>query len=311
MGFDFFKRLFSKRKSDDGGDNSADGNESDVISAKPHDEREGFEDNEAPLYMRVSFATDTGKVRSNNEDNFYIDGKYRHTYGKSECDCYIELTEQTHVFGLFDGMGGESFGETASALAAVHLEKIAPTLKQVSESELPFYMNEYARTANNAICATLADRNSRGGSTFVAICVKNGEAYPFYLGDSRLYLCDENGLLQITEDQTLAVRKIKAGVYTEEESRGSPDHHKLTCFLGVDEAGRGLDCQPCMPIPVKRGLKLLLCSDGLSDMCSREEILAALQSGGENTARKLVNLALENGGRDNVTCIVMEFDGFF
>lgn len=299
----FFKRLFSKNRSENRAEETA-------PTEDRHSEKPAAEEKHE-LYIRVSFATDTGRVRENNEDNFYIDGKYRHVYGHNESDSYIELTERTHVFGLFDGMGGESFGETASALAAVHLDRIAPTLRQISASELPFYMNEYARTANNAICDMMDQRNARGGSTFTAVCVKDGRAYPFYLGDSRIYLLDEGGLLQITEDQTLAMRKIKAGVYTEEESKDSPDHHKLTCFLGVDEAGMGLDCQPCMPVPAKAGVKLLLCSDGLSDMCSREEICEVLENGGENTARALVDKALKNGGRDNVTCVVIEFDEFF
>lgn len=302
----FRNKIFSRKKQDVSSDRSPDAEQ-----AVSEDKEKEKEEEKPSVYMRVSFATDPGKIRENNEDNFYIDGKYRHVYGQNESDCYIELTDRTHVFGLFDGMGGESFGETASALAAIQLDRIAPTLRQIDASELPFYMNEYSRRANNAICDLMAQRNAHGGSTFTAVCIKNGRAYPFYLGDSRIYLFDEGGLLQITEDQTLAVRKIKAGVYTEKEAENSPDHHILTCFLGVDNADMGLDCQPCMPIPIKPGVKLLLCSDGLTDMCGREEITEILLGGEQNPARALADRAIKNGGADNVTCVVVEFDRFF
>lgn len=258
-------------------------------------------------YMQVSFATDKGCVRENNEDNFYIDGKFVHSYEKAETDHYIELTQSGHLFGLFDGMGGEAFGETASALAAVQLRRFADDITEGDVSDIPYYMNEFSRSANSAICDMLKDRsNARGGSTFAAVCIKDGMAYPFYLGDSRIYLCENGRLTQITEDHTLAVRNIKAGVYTEEEAADSPDHHKLTSYLGADYSDMGLDCQACMPVPLTGGLTLLLCTDGLTDMCSDDEIAAALQSSGNNAARELADLAMSKGGLDNVTCIVIE-----
>ncbi len=258
-------------------------------------------------YIKVSYATDVGRVRKNNEDSFFIDSKCRHIYGRAECDCYLELRKSAHIYALFDGMGGEAYGETASALAAARLEGMNETFLSASPSELPFYMNEYIRTANAAICDMLEERRvDRGGCTFAAVCLSSDSAYPFYLGDSRIYLYQNGTLLQITEDHTLAVRNIKAGVYTEEEAKNSPDHHRLTGFIGADSARMGLDCQPCMPVRLKSGVKLLICSDGLSDMCEKEQICSLLSEETDCAAKTLVNAALENGGRDNVTCIVLE-----
>ena len=270
-------------------------------------------EDEGELYYKVSFSTDRGLMREKNEDSYFIDGKYSSVSEQSSGDCFLELSDETHVYGLFDGMGGESFGDRASALAAAALGDISEKLRSSSASDLPFFMNGFARLANNEIIEMLAENGcERGGSTFTAICLKDGSAYPFYLGDSRIYLCDENGLLQITEDQTLAIRNIKSGVYTEEEARNSPDHHKLTCFLGADKAQLGLDAQPCLPVTMRPGVKLLMCSDGLSDMCSREEIAAILAADHENTAQALKDKAIENGGADNVTCIVIEaINGIF
>ena len=258
-------------------------------------------------YMKISFATDKGLVRQNNEDNFYIDGKYTHSYEKNETDHYVELTQSGHLFALFDGMGGEAFGETGSALAALQLQRFAEDITDGEVSDLPYHMNEFTRSANSAICDMLKDRsNARGGSTFAAVCVKEGMAYPFYLGDSRIYIYDEQGLSQITEDQTLAIRNIKAGVYTEEEAKDSPDHHKLTGYLGADYSDMGLDSRASMPFPMTDGMVILLCTDGLTDMCTSEEIAGVLETHGNNPARELADLAIEKGGHDNVTCIVVE-----
>ncbi len=303
MSFDIFSRFFLKNKKD--------ANE-DVKIAPPTDLPASIAAAKAAikapsLFLKVSFATDKGRVRKTNQDNFYIDGKYKHRYGKTEHESYIELTQEPHIYGVFDGMGGEAHGETASALAALELEKFSEQLKQTSISDLPFYMNEFTRTANAAIRDMLADRDSeRGGSTFTALYIKNNTAYPFYLGDSRIYLFEDGELFQLTEDQTLAVRKVKAGVYTEEFAQISPDSHKLTCFLGADTADIGLDAQPCMPIPLKAGTKLIMCSDGLYDMCTKEEIASILSSENDNPSLKLIHSALKNGGKDNVTCVVVE-----
>jgi protein phosphatase len=296
----FLKKLFSRRKSDS----------AEIINIS--DEYELPQS--SGLYMKVSFATDRGRLRENNEDSFCIDGKYRHIYGRSESDCYIELDGTAHVYGLFDGMGGEDYGETASALAAAHFDRAMPIFKQTAADSLSDCMNEYADTADSAICDMLISRDSdRGGCTFAAVCVKDGEIYPFWLGDSRIYFSSSDGLKQISEDQTLAAAKVKAGVYSAEVGENSPDSHKLTAFLGRG----GMRTESLYaPLPVESGVKILICSDGLSDMCSFEEIAAALDSdtaradSTDNTAQSLVNLALENGGADNVTCIVLEFDEF-
>lgn len=314
MGREWFKRLFGKSKKNESKieDEPAKAVAVSAPLQMPINANSTIE-KDKDLYLKVSFATDVGKRRANNEDNFYIDCKYRHNYGKNECDSYIELTTETHLYSVFDGMGGEAFGETASALAAARMEGMTDIFRTAASSDLPYYMNEYTRAANDAICDMCAERGSRGGSTFAAVCVKDGQAYPFYIGDSRIYLYDEGTLLQITEDQTLAVRKIKAGVYTADEAENSPDHHRLTSFLGADSGGMGLDPQPCMPVPAKAGVKLLICSDGLTDMCSREEIAQMLSQTADckNAARVLAEKALKNGGMDNVTCIVLEFEELF
>ena len=123
MGLEWFKRLFGKSKKNVS--KTEDEPAKAVAVSAPLQIPINSNDatkKDKDLYLKVSFATDVGKRRANNEDNFYIDGKYRHNYGKNECDSYIELTTETHLYSVFDGMGGEAFGETASALAAARME---------------------------------------------------------------------------------------------------------------------------------------------------------------------------------------------
>lgn len=258
--------------------------------------------------LRVSYTTDKGNVRKTNEDSFFIDGKCRHTFGKSETDCYIELTKETHVYGLFDGMGGEAYGETASALSAIQLEQITPQLKEAAPEELTELMNDFCRAANSAIIDMLNDRyESGGGSTFAALCFKDGKAYAYNLGDSRIYMFRDGKLTQITEDHTLAMFKIKTGLCTEEELIGSRDHHCLTRFLGADIHDKGLTASEYKPISLDEDVTFMMCSDGVSDMIDDEMIAEILSRESENPAVELVDQALRSGGYDNATCVVLEY----
>jgi protein phosphatase len=265
-----------------------------------------FED-ESGAYIKISFATDTGKVRENNEDSFYIDGKYRHVYGYCECDSYIELSDETHIYSVFDGMGGEAYGETASALAAVHMDRLAPMIKSAEESEISDCMTEYLRVADSAICDM---SKKRSGSTFACVCVKNGLVYAFYLGDSRIYLCENGEMRQVSRDHTLAEKKRRDGIYTAAQAEKSTDRHKLTAYLGCGRNGIYPQLGESGAIKAEAGTKFVICSDGLYDMCTDDEIFGIMQSGAENPARALADKATENGGGDNVTCITIEFDEF-
>jgi protein phosphatase len=129
--------------------------------------------------------------------------------------------------------------------------------------------------------------------------------YAFSIGDSRIYRCHNNGLEQVSEDQTLAIKKLKANIYTEEEARNSPDTHRITSYIGLDNRGVGVPHHAYEPFLFAESI-LLLCSDGLTDMCTDEEIQSILLSNDEAPAKSLVELAIKNGGEDNVTCVVIK-----
>ena len=256
--------------------------------------------------FRVSYATDAGYIRETNEDSFFIDGKCVHRFGYSERDCYSEESEGTHIFGVFDGMGGEEHGEVASELCAKALDGAYTHLVTAAPEELHSLMTGVCRSANAAVCKMIKERGARaGGSTFTAACITEKQAHVYWLGDSRVYFYNGSVLKQLTRDQTVAAAKIAAGEYTAEEAVGSRDNHALMNFVGMNRLAEGMTVSACEPVPFRKGCSLLLCSDGLTDMIFESEIEQVLSVGYADPASEFVTRALLNGGMDNVTCVVV------
>ena len=258
-----------------------------------------------PSAVFVSIASNKGKVRAANEDNFYAD-----ILGIREaenlCGHRVLDYSDSYVFGVCDGMGGEMFGDTASEIAAFTMKDFSDRIKNANSKQLHTVVNEYSSEANNRICRMAEERHADlSGSTFVMACVRGKLAYTFSIGDSRIYYINKKGIHQISEDQTVAMKKLKANIYTKEEARVSEDSHKITTFLGVDSRNFGLKALAYEPLDISRG-DILLCSDGLTDMCTDEEIFWVMKKyGDEFAAQHLVEIALSRGGIDNITCIII------
>lgn len=257
--------------------------------------------------IRLSISTHPGIVRDHNEDNFSVNGKICPD-GQEAITINGNIGREPMLLGVYDGMGGEKNGEKASQIAA---ELSRSLFENMNASEADGYrdtVNEYISAANSEVCRTLKNNSStRGGTTAAIVYFKDNAVYPFSLGDSRIYLYYNCDLVQISEDHTLAMRKYKANIYTLEEAEKSIDSHKLTLFIGVDVESKGLTAQWYQPFFVPEGAKLLLCSDGLYDMCTKQEIMNILSAPSENYSDDLVNAAINNGGLDNITCIVADF----
>ncbi|MBQ2603982.1 MAG: serine/threonine-protein phosphatase [Clostridia bacterium] len=257
-----------------------------------------------PKVAKVSIATHMGYYRTINEDNYFAD-----ELGVSIIDNHTKTAdfslEKRRVFAVCDGMGGEDLGEEASKITAETLQEFSEIMKTSLQSELHELVNKYASEANNRVCKMIKERRvSHSGSTLALVCVDNRYVSVFNIGDSRVYSY-RNDLVQVSEDQTLAVRKIKANIYTEEEAKKTNDSHVITSYVGSDSRDVGLKALAYKPIKAN-DITILLCSDGLTDMCSDEEIQEILSQDSDNPAKLLIEKALENGGEDNVTCIVIK-----
>jgi PPM family protein phosphatase len=235
------------------------------------------------LYLEPFGATDAGKVRANNEDALLV-GE-----GKDET-----------LFAVADGIGGFEAGEVASRIAVDVLKELEPG----DSFELAI------REANRRILAVGRgdERLSGMGTTLVAVRFGGTREEPMaqvaHVGDSRAYLL--RGEMQpLTEDHSLVAELVRSGDLTRDQAAEHPQKNLITRALGADEEVEA----DTMVLPVEAGDRLLLCSDGLSDMVPETrigEILADSPGDPETPARNLVSAALDAGGSDNVTVVVVD-----
>ena len=256
--------------------------------------------------IKVSVSSSVGCIRERNEDNFYAD-----EFGMrlEEEDAFTGELDMMcrRIFAVCDGMGGEDFGDDASEISAGVIEFYKWKLREVEQDGLHDVVNEYAIKANNEIWEMVRRQQGyQSGSTLAMAIVDKDNVNIFNIGDSRVYFFKNKKLEQVTEDQTLAMKKFKENIYTEEQAKNSPDCHRITNFLGIDERGFGPQAVHTGTYPTE-SMMILICSDGLTDMCCDEEIADILAEKMENHADALVDRALENGGFDNVTCVVISF----
>jgi protein phosphatase len=148
----------------------------------------------------------------------------------------------------------------------------------------------------------------RMGTTLAMAVVAGDKIRTYAIGDSRIYLLKKGKLRQLSMDHTIAEQKISLGLLTREEARVHRDRHKLTNCIGVfeDEFEAAADILP--PQPATEKCRMLICSDGLTDMVSDDRIRKIMLSsrGAAKAGESLVEAALEGGGADNVTCIVFD-----
>ena len=261
--------------------------------------------NVKPQKIHISYASNKGNVRTRNEDDLYIDGLGSRARENMSGDRTL-FSSDSYVFAVCDGMGGEQFGDEAAAIASDTIAHHSAELREAPPDQLHDAVNELATEANNRITGMVyAKRATLSGSTLVLAVLHNSTAYIFNLGDSRAYYYSGGNIKQITYDHTVANQKLKANILTEEEAKSSSDSHRLTSFLGVDDRWVGIKAQAYEPFDISSGA-LLLCTDGLFDMCTDEEIALTMVGDEEGCAQRLVDKAIDKGGRDNITCIVIK-----
>jgi protein phosphatase len=275
---------------------------------------------EAPVItVQTGAMTHRGKVRSNNEDQFLVA-----RLAKSMKICQSSLSnsgetrfsvEDGHLFVVADGMGGAAAGERASALALESIESFAlNTLKwflhldKADESHLVGELRQALELADRAV-VNEADANFRynGMGTTLTMAYSVGlDLYLVHAGDSRAYLFREGHLEQITTDHTLVQMMISGGVLQPEAAKTHPRRNVVTNVIGGPSAGVHAEIHK---IRVQDGDVLLLCSDGLNEPVEDQQIAECLMSTTDSqlASEKLVELALENGGPDNVTAVVARY----
>ena len=241
--------------------------------------------------------TNIGKKYDHNED-FYLLPEQNKEYGLVD----VNTNKLGHLFLLCDGMGGAKSGEVASQLTATWISKKYYKNKEFN----PLSLREIIEEVNIDIfkLASKYDQYDGMGTTLVSALIKNDQVYIYSVGDSRVYLFRNNQLNQLTDDQSEVWELYEAGIINKDEIIDHPKKNYITEAIGIDEEV-SINYHKNN---IEKGDRLLLCSDGLTDMVKDRkirEIFHSLKSKKE-IANKLINTANENGGKDNITCIIIE-----
>ena len=254
-----------------------------------------------PALYTVQTRTDPGCVREINEDAVSTVLEHRASLNIDD----DLLQKRGHLFALADGMGGHAAGEIASQLAIRTLFETYYDREQKEESLQTLLRKAIAR-ANEAVCAEAENHPEHAGlgTTLVAAVLHDHRLLIANVGDSRAYLFHRNQLQQITRDHSWVAEQVAAEVLTPEEAARHPYRNVITRSLGPDRNPEPELFQET----VHAGDRLLLCSDGLSNVVSHEEIARLLSAyAPDEAADRLMELARERGAPDNVSLALVEF----
>ena len=235
--------------------------------------------------MRVCQRTHQGRVRSSNQDCLLVDGR---------------------VYGVADGMGGHKAGEVASAMAVSEFTRWLRCAPVPTEETVNYAVHE----ANRIIHRTAqreADKSNMG-TTLVSVWVDDEQVIECNVGDSRAYLLRGGALTQISRDHSLVGELVEEGKITKQEAMHHPHKNYITRAIGTSSM-----VQPeIRTLDRKSGDVWLLCSDGMSNYIEDGELERILreQADREKCVRQLIDLALERGGADNITVLLVDCGEF-
>jgi PPM family protein phosphatase len=272
-----------------------------------------------PLAVKAFGVTDKGKVRTANEDQFLIAEltKAMRIWQTSLPEPKLQVGEErAHLFLVADGMGGHRAGERASALAVAAIEQFTlNSFKWFAGSDggeakkvLTQFQSAFSTADAQIVEEAAATPELRGMGTTVTMAFQLGaQLCVVHVGDSRAYLFRDRELHQLTQDHTLVAEMVRRGALQPEEVAAHHLRHVVTNVVGGNEAGVKVEARA---LEVQAGDRLLLCSDGLTEMVSNDVIAATLDAepGPEAAAKKLLERANEGAAPDNITLLVVRFD---
>jgi protein phosphatase len=266
--------------------------------------------NATGVVVRVFGRTDVGQIREHNEDNFLVADLTRKTRSLMEGDREQIVGERGTLLGVCDGMGGAAAGEVASQLAVdIIYEKLAQGEPLVDHDDLARRLVQAVEEAGIRIFnEARADRTRRGmGTTATIAALMDSRLFVAQVGDSRAYVLRGDRFTQVSRDQSLVNQLIEAGQLTEEEAETFEHNNIILQALGTAETVQ----VDLTYVDLRKGDRLLVCSDGLSGMIRSDEMREVLLSTADSLAacRELTDRANRAGGHDNITVIVAEFDG--
>jgi len=251
------------------------------------------------MSIEAAGLTDVGLARKHNEDSLFID---------------VDLG----LFVVADGLGGHAAGEVASKIV---VDQIAEFIDQTANSEItvPIGFGDNLSLNGNRLKAAIkiSDRaitenivlypeRDTMGSTVVACLIEGKRVAMAHVGDSRAYLLNKDGIRQLTKDHSWIAEQVENGILTAEEAKRHPFRNVITQALG-NGSELEIDVQE---FEMADSEAIMLCSDGLSGMVSDDQILNIFNQALniENAVCKLVRKAIENGGEDNISVVIIKYN---
>ena len=272
-----------------------------------------------PLTVKAFGVTDKGKVRETNEDQFLIAEltKAMRVWQTSLPEPKLQVGEErAHLFLVADGMGGHRAGERASGLAVAAIEQFTlNSFRWFFGFESPDAEGVLAqfqaaiRHADARICEAAKEHPELSGmGTTVTMAFHLGaQLCVSHVGDSRAYLYRDHELYQLTEDHTVVADMVRSGALRPDQVAEHRLRHTITNVVGGPELGVKVEARA---LEVQSGDRLLLCSDGLTEMVANDAIVATLDAepAPEAAAKKLLAQANDGEASDNITLIVVRFE---
>lgn len=238
--------------------------------------------------MKISSLTDIGNTREMNQDYLYSSEE--------------SVGKLSNLFLVADGMGGHKAGEFASRYVVEHIVR---SIKGSKEEEAVRILSESIETANRKLKEYAdAHQQMRGmGTTIVAAVIQGRTLLVANVGDSRLYIVGDE-ITQVTQDHSLVQEMVRLGQMDPQSAKNHPDKNIITRAVGVSEKVK-IDI---FERQLRAGEYIILCSDGLTNMVEDSVILQILHGAGSlsDKAERLIELANKNGGKDNITVIIIE-----
>lgn len=255
--------------------------------------------------MQIGYKTDRGRKRQGNEDAVMV-----HKFNA----VFHSGTESVDLFVVADGMGGHNAGEVASklgssAFASECLRQLMGLSGRYANADIRFVnevivkeiLEQAIKTADDAVSQKAREQGLQGmGTTLVAALLVGQYLYVINVGDSRCYLINNRETLQLTTDHSLVQQMVDAGMITPEEALTHARRNEISRAIGSDAGSDFYFCR------LYEGDAILLCSDGLSNMVSDQQITEVVLSARppDQACDELVNLANQAGGADNITVLV-------
>ena len=240
--------------------------------------------------MRAISLSDIGKNRDMNQDFVFSSSQ--------------PVGNLPNLFVVADGMGGHNAGEYASQKA---VEVIVKNAFESGDTNCATILRKAIKEANSSLLAVSeSDNTMQGmGTTIVAAFCDKDKATIVNVGDSRMYHVKEDAVVQVTKDHSLVQEMVRKGEIDKQEAKVHPSKNIITRAVGVQSEVTA----DFFEVEIKAGQKILLCSDGLTNMLGEKELAEILldkETSIDNQAQRLIEKANENGGEDNISVIIID-----